>query len=144
MLSMSYPLKPRLRRAPTAALALLACMLSLGLAPQQARAANCTTPNVYVNYCKRCTTVIPASTGRDLACTGFPPGGGGRISNDLVILGAKLEKRPQHGTASVSGQSWTYSPAKGFTGHDTFIIERDYLQSNQLYVLYFNVEMDVH
>jgi hypothetical protein len=137
----------RVRRpSPIAALAISAALLSLCIAPEPVRAADCVTSAASINFCKRCTTVIPVSTGHDLACTGYPPRGA-RSSNEqtIVVLGAKLEKRPQHGTASVSGQSWTYSPAKGFSGHDTFTIERDYLQGgNQLYVLYFQFEMDVH
>ena len=73
---------------------------------QQAFAANCNTQRMSVNFCKRCTTVIPVSTSRDTACTGSPPNTQGRTASEAnLVVPEPAEKRPQHGTVSTSGQS---------------------------------------
>jgi len=63
----------------------------------------------------------------------------------LRPLDAKVAARPQHGSVTIQGKgsSWTYTPAKGFVGRDTFTLERDFLSNDQLYVMYFRVTMDV-
>ena len=109
-----------------------------------AQAAECRTVQVQLNFCKRCTTVVPASTARDTACTGSPPRSMSPSAGpDQILLGARLAKAAQHGKAAVNGTSWNYTPPKGFTGKDSFTIERDFLKDNQLFVLYLQMEMEV-
>jgi hypothetical protein len=102
-----------------------------------------------LNLCKRCTVDFGASTRRDTGCMGaFSVGFGTNTSagvGNLSNLDGKVQARPQHGSVTVQGKgsSWTYTPAKGFVGRDTFTLERDFLNNEQLYVMYFRVTMDV-
>ena len=123
---------------------LAGAILLLCLMGDMAFAAECVAPlqPPPLNFCKRCTTVLAVATRHDVSCTAFPPRGGNM--GDVVMLGAKLAKKPAHGSVSVNSSSWTYTPAKGFTGRDTFTMERDYLQNNQLFVIYVQIEMDVN
>lgn len=43
----------------------------------------------------------------------------------------------------MQGNTWVYTPARGFTGRDTFTIERNVIRDGQLFVIYIQVAMDV-
>jgi len=126
----------------------VACLFAILSAP--ARAEMCRVGMMpSLNLCKRCTVDFGASTRRDTGCMGaFSVGFGTNTAagvGNLSNLDAKVAARPQHGSVTIQGKgsSWTYTPAKGFVGRDTFTLERDFLSNDQLYVMYFRVTMDV-
>lgn len=94
-----------------------------------------------VNVCKRCTTILNGSTGRDVACSGYAPTQAG--SADRVLLESKITRQPRNGKASVNGPTWTYAPKSGFTGRDVFTVERNLIKDNQLFVFYLQINLDV-
>lgn len=76
----------------------------------------------------------------DQPCTGAPAP---QNIVGRVLLESKLSSRPKHGKVTVSGAAWTYSPAKGFVGNDSFTIERNYISNEQLFVIFIDVSMSV-
>ena len=109
--------------------------------PQGAWAADCNLSFPQMQFCKRCTTVVPASTTRDVACNGYNPSGPG--TSQAAMVGTSIVQRPKNGTLKLEGRGWVYSPKKGFVGQDTFKIERDLIKDNELFVLYVQFNMEV-
>ena len=56
---------------------------------------------------------------------------------------SRVAKQAARGRVSMQGATWTYTPPKGFTGRDSFTIERNLIKDGQLYVLYIQFAMDV-
>ena len=110
-------------------------------APKALHAADCNISFPQMVFCKRCTTVVPASTTRDVACNGYSPGGPG--SPQAAMVGTNIAQRPKNGTLKLEGRGWVYTPRKGFVGQDTFKIERDMIKDNELFVLYIQFNMEV-
>ncbi len=119
------------------ALASVAILL-FGAGPVLAEQCVATIPTV--NICKRCRTPLSATTTAGTPCFGAPPPPqmGGR-----VLLESKVATQPKNGRVTISGASWNYTPKAGFSGRDPFVIERNYIESEQLFVIYIDVNMDV-
>jgi hypothetical protein len=49
----------------------------------------------------------------------------------VAFYGLSVRERPRHGVIQVSGNKFTYTPAKGFMGQDRFVIEADGAYVNQ-------------
>jgi Bacterial Ig domain len=63
---------------------------------------------------------------------------------NFVILGFSVAKHASHGRVAASGSSFTYTPAKGFTGSDSFSIEIDFLSGDKdVLVNFLDVTMNV-
>src|SRR5262249_45349908 len=126
----------RLSRNTVAAFALLGCLIS----PEFAWSADCQVGlSQRLDPCTRCTYVWKVTTKHDTTCivSGTSSAGGSGqgaftgAGTDVVRLGGKLVKKPQHGTATVQGVGTTYTPAKGYVGKDSFTVERDMLENNK-------------
>jgi hypothetical protein len=117
-----------------------AIALLLFLFSQSAFAADCGGAAIPVNPCKRCRIAGGISTHRDQSCIR-----GLRENNaNNVILGFSVAKQASHGRVAASGSSFTYTPAKGFVGTDSFSIEIDFLIGNKdVLVNFIDYTMDV-
>jgi hypothetical protein len=117
-----------------------AVALLLFLLSQSALAGDCGGAAIPVNPCKRCRIAGTISTHRGESCVR-----GLRINNsNHVILGFSVAKQPSHGSVAASGSSFTYTPAKGFVGTDSFSIEMDVLNGNKdVLVNFIDYTMDV-
>jgi len=117
-----------------------AVALLLFFSLQSAFAAECGGAGIPVNPCKRCRIAGTISTHRDQSCIR-----GIRENNaNNVILGFSVAKQAAHGRVATSGSSFTYTPAKGFTGTDSFSIEIDFLTGNKdVLVNFLDLTMDV-
>jgi hypothetical protein len=117
-----------------------AVALLLFLFSESAFAGDCAGGVIPVNPCKRCRVAGTISTHRDQSCVrGF------RMNNaNYVILGFSVAKPASHGNVAASGSSFTYTPAKGFVGTDSFSIEIDFLNGNKdVLVNFLDLTMDV-
>jgi hypothetical protein len=112
-----------------------------------ASAADCGGNGAFMTQlCKRCTITSERSTKRDTACSGGYDFGGSRLGGgraDTAVMGSAVAKRPQHGSVQLSGSSWTYTPAKGFTGKDSMTLEWDVVSQNTVYVWFSEIHMTV-
>ena len=70
-------------------------MLLLMALTQAARAADCNLASMQVQFCKRCTTVIPGSTTRDTTCYGFDASSVAQAQ--IAMVGASIVQRPRNG-----------------------------------------------
>jgi hypothetical protein len=116
----------------------LAC-LALALPAAGPAFATCIGQPVPMNWCARCTTQQPVATSRDTPCSG----GFGHAGTSIVIMESRVAKQAARGRVQMQGATWTYTPPKGFTGRDTFTIQRSLIKDGQLYVLYTQFAMDV-
>jgi len=117
-----------------------AVTLLLFLFSESALAIDCGGGGIPVNPCKRCRVAGTISTHRDQSCVrGF------RMNNaNFVILGFSVAKPASHGSVAASGSSFTYTPARGFVGTDSFSIEIDFLGDNKdVLVNFLDLTMDV-
>ncbi len=63
---------------------------------------------------------------------------------NYVVLGFSVAKQASHGRVATSGASFTYTPAKGYVGTDSFSIEIDFLSDNKdVLVNFLDFTMDV-
>lgn len=85
--------------------------------------------------------MLYGTTNRDVTCSGYSPLQPG--SFDRILMDSKIVKQAQNGRASVSGTTWTYAPKRGFTGPDTFTVERNMIKDNQLVVYYLQIHLEV-
>ncbi len=115
-----------------------ASLLLFGIGPVLADQCVATIPSV--NICKRCRTPLSAATTAGTSCFGAPPP---PQMGRRVLLESKVASQPKNGRVTISGATWTYTPKSGFTGRDPFVIERNYIESEQLFVIYLDVNMDV-
>lgn len=113
-------------------------LLMLGASPVLAEQCVATIPQI--TLCKRCRVPLSATTSVGVACFGAPPPPqmGGR-----VLLESKVASQPKNGRVSISGATWHYTPKPGFSGVDTFAIERNYIEAEQLFVIFLDVSMNV-
>lgn len=96
--------------------------------------------------CNRCTITYSSTTSKDTPCYSTPDQGSGVGTSriELVLVGSSIAKKPQHGRLSMNGSTWTYTPAKGFVGEDTFTLERDFIESTKtVHVVFFEQHMTV-
>jgi hypothetical protein len=117
-----------------------AVALLLFLFSQSAFAGDCGGAVIPVNPCKRCRVAGTITTPRDQSCIrGF------RMNNsNFIILGFSVAKQASHGRVAANGSSFTYSPAKGFVGADSFSIEIDFLSGDKdVLVNFLDFTMDV-
>lgn len=103
-------------------------------------AEQCVASMPAITLCKRCRLPVTAITSAGVACFGTPPAQqmGGR-----VLLESKVISQPKNGRAHISNGSWHYTPKPGFTGRDSFVIERNYIEAEQLFVTFVDITMDV-
>lgn len=113
-------------------------LLVLGASPALAEQCVATIPTI--TMCKRCRVALSAATTAGTSCFGAPPP---PQMGKRALLESKVVSQPKNGRVSLSGATWHYTPKPGFSGRDTFTIERDYLESEQLYVIFLDVSMDV-
>lgn len=114
------------------ALAIFALSIGPGLA------ATCEGRFYPYSFCPRCTSISVKTTKRDTPCSVDINVGGGRL-----YLGSKIAKRPRHGQAGVEGPSVAYVPAKGFAGTDSFTVEWDLLQGQNVLVIFVDYTIEV-
>ena len=104
-----------------------------------AKAAECAGPVTHWQPCARCTLETTKTTRRDTPChIGISVG-----SAADVLLSQRVVDKPSHGVAEVSGATYSYSPAKGFVGQDSFKTERVFLRGDGAFVTYMIVHIDV-
>jgi hypothetical protein len=60
-----------------------------------------------------------------------------------VLLSPRVISKPAHGAAETSGATYTYTPANGFVGQDSFKTERVFLRGDGAFVTYMIVHIDV-
>ena len=116
--------------------------LLLAIAIPGVSLADCNLVAMDVQFCKRCTTVIPGSMTRDTVCHGNRATSAG-TSSQIAMVGASIVQRPRNGTLRLEGRAFVYTPKKGFVGQDTFKIERDFIKDGELFVIYLQFNMDV-
>ena len=123
---------------------LLGSVLLLTTNNQAAFAAPECVGGVIMNLCKRCTTKVERSTKQDTACSSSL--NVSAYGSDLALVGSSVAKQAQHGHVQLDNQySWTYTPAKGYVGTDTFSIEWDIIaHGKHLFVVYAEQRMTVH
>lgn len=85
------------------------------LSPCAASAADCHVDPFRFTYGSDTQTHMDMKQGGTCGHTLHERGGG------LSSVG--VAQNAQNGTASVSGSRWDYRPRKGFTGHDTFVVQ---------------------
>jgi hypothetical protein len=118
---------------------LLAALLLIVTAGCSAEAGECVGPATRWQPCARCTLETSKATRRDTPCyVGISVG-----SAADVLLSQRVIGKPAHGTAETAGATYTYSPAKGFVGQDSFKTERVFLRGEGAFVTYMVVHIDV-
>ena len=118
---------------------LLAAPLLLGLLGGPAEAGECAGPVTRWQPCARCTLETSKTTRRDTPCyVGISVGSAADVLHSQRVIA-----KPAHGTAETSGATYTYSPAKGYVGQDSFKTERVFLRGDGAFVTYMIVHIDV-
>ena len=117
----------------------LTASLLLAALGRSADAAECAGPVSHWQPCARCTLETSKTTRRDTPCyVGISVG-----SAADVLLSQRVIGKPAHGAAETSGATYTYTPAKGFVGQDSFKTERVFLRGDGAFVTYMIVHIDV-
>ncbi len=118
---------------------LLCCIAGAVLSCSSALAAECGGAPNPIFPCDGCAIKGSMTTRRDVTCVR----GLTLRSAAYVVSGFKTAKQAQHGRVSVTGTGITYSPARGFTGTDSFTIEIDFRRGSTPLPTYLDVTMDV-
>src|SRR5262245_29780872 len=114
-------------------------LLLIVMAGSAAEAGECAGPVARWQPCARCTLETSKTTRRDTPCyVGISVGSAADVLHSQRVIA-----KPAHGTAETSGATYTYSPAKGFVGQDSFKTERVFLRGDGAFVTYMIVHIDV-
>ena len=100
-----------------------------GLFPVYAE-ADCISPgfNPGSKFCDDCTYEGSMMLSHDQVCERpYNPSS----SSPIEIMSNRIVHRAKHGIAGVNGNTFAYSPAKGFVGQDEFLVEVRYKQAGQ-------------
>lgn len=91
-----------------------------------AYAAECTSPgfNPTSSWCNGCTYEGSMAVQRDQPCE--RPYRPARTSAPIEFLNNHVTQRAKHGIAGVEGNTFAYSPAKGYVGPDDFTVMMNY------------------
>ena len=107
-------------------------LLALWLVMPTAGHAECVSPgfNPSGSFCNGCKYEGAMSMSRDQTCERVYNPGGAAI-NPMSILSNHVIQRARHGIAGANGNTFAYSPNKGFVGTDEFVVEVAYKQGNE-------------
>lgn len=122
-------------------------LISLWLALPTTGHAECVSPgfNPSGTFCNGCKYEGAMSMSRDQTCVRpYSPGGAGlgaSATNPMSILSNRVVQRAKHGIAGANGNTFAYSPGKGYTGTDDFVVEVAYKQGNESgkFTIHWNV-----
>ncbi len=80
------------------------------------------------------------SMARDQTCARVYNPGGAAVK-PMSILSNRVIQRARHGIAGANGNTFAYSPNKGFVGTDEFVVEVAYKQGseNGKFTVHWNV-----
>jgi hypothetical protein len=111
-------------------------LIALWLVLPTAGHAECVSPgfNPSGRFCNGCKYEGAMSMSRDQTCERvYTPGGGlgAGSTNQMSILSNHVIQRARHGIAGANGNTFAYSPNKGFSGTDDFVVEVAYKQGNE-------------
>ena len=109
--------------------------------------AECVSPGFNPSgvFCNGCKYEGAMSMSRDQTCARvYSPGGAGLGTgtvNPMSILSNRVVQRAKHGIAGANGNTFAYSPGKGYTGTDDFVVEVAYKQGNESgkFTIHWNV-----
>jgi hypothetical protein len=107
-------------------------LIALWLVLPTAGHAECVSPgfNPSGSFCNGCKYEGAMSMARDQTCARVYTPGGAAIT-PMSILSNHVIQRAKHGIAGANGNTFAYSPNKGFSGTDEFVVEVAYKQGNE-------------
>jgi hypothetical protein len=121
-------------------------LLALWLVMPTPGHAECVSPgfNPSGRFCNGCKYEGAMSMSRDQTCERvYTPGGALGVSstNPMSIVSNRVIQRAKHGIAGANGNTFAYSPNKGLSGTDEFVVEVAYKQGseNGKFTVHWNV-----
>ena len=121
-------------------------LFALWLVMPTAGHAECVSPgfNPSGRFCNGCRYEGAMSMSRDQTCERvYTPGGapGATPTTPASIVSNHVIQRARHGIAGANGNTFAYSPNKGFAGTDEFVVEVAYKQGseNGKFTVHWNV-----